>query len=134
MLDSMDKNDAEMFTKLCAYNWDFLGPQPLVFNKDADIYLRNDINFELLTHLDSIGLITFNNLQGYRHTDITKEFVVTYDSNSFLVDSQEVPLGNVLFTSTGRELSQICSPDCVDGFVEYIVDLYSKKGIVFKEV
>src|ERR1700730_10755925 len=54
MLADLDKVDAELFMRLCGFVWMIgdLVPLPLVFDR-GDIYVRNNINFSTLSHLES---------------------------------------------------------------------------------
>ena len=57
----MDKNDAEVFTKLCGFVWQFGNGDiyPLIFDYQEKNYNDNNINFNTLSHLDSIGLVVW---------------------------------------------------------------------------
>src|SRR5207249_1909827 len=57
---NLEKSDAALFTTLCRFAWMF-GPDwsPLIYDIDDPVYTRAGINFERLSHLDDIGLITF---------------------------------------------------------------------------
>ena len=47
---------------------------PLVFNVQAEIYNKRGINFNTLGHLESIGLIQFNNIAGFKRLNLPKRF------------------------------------------------------------
>ena len=64
-LSDLDKVDAELFTKLCGFGWTIGDVVPLVFDVQAEIYNKYGINFNTLSHLESIGLVQFNNLSGF---------------------------------------------------------------------
>jgi Protein of unknown function (DUF2806) len=65
MLSSFDKQDAELFTNLCGYLWNYEGELvPLIFDINEGIYTKMGINYGRLTHLDAIGLISFHALEG----------------------------------------------------------------------
>ena len=61
-LSDLDKSEAELFTKLCGSGWMIGSVVPLVFDVHAAIYNNYGINFNTLSHLDSIGLIQFDGL------------------------------------------------------------------------
>ena len=63
-LSDLDKTEAELFTKLCGYGWQIGVIVPLVFDVDAEIYNEHGINFNTVSHLESIGLVQFNSLTG----------------------------------------------------------------------
>ena len=64
-LSDLDKTEAELFTKLCGYGWQIGVIVPLVFDVDAEIYNKHGINFNTVSHLESIGLVHFNNLTDF---------------------------------------------------------------------
>src|SRR5437868_4326288 len=74
-LSDLDKNDAEMFSRLCCFGWEIGNVVPLVFDVQADIYNRSGITFASLSHLESIGLIQFNNIGGFQRLKLPKRFV-----------------------------------------------------------
>jgi len=59
-LSGLDKSDADLFTKLCSFSW--LIEQEInlvVFNVRDKIYTDHGIYFEMLFHLEAIGLVQF---------------------------------------------------------------------------
>jgi len=57
-LGSLDKHDAQLFTALCSFGAIIEGePSPLIYDTHESIYKAQQITFDTLTHLDSIGLI-----------------------------------------------------------------------------
>ena len=62
ILSDFDKNDANLFTKLCGFGWEIGGLVPLVFDEQSEIYNKHEINFNTLSHLESIGLIQFQSV------------------------------------------------------------------------
>lgn len=77
-LGDLDKRDAELFLALCRFGWLVGNFTPLIFDARAAIYNDNGLNFNTLTHLDSIGLIQFNNLTGFSRIGLPKTFTVSY--------------------------------------------------------
>jgi hypothetical protein len=65
LLADLDKRDAELFTRLCGFIWIIGGFAPLVFVVQNEIYRREGLNFNSLTHLDTLGLIEFDNIAGF---------------------------------------------------------------------
>ena len=72
-LSSLDKSDAQLFTSLCNFGWMIAGVSPLIYDVQAAIYNKWGINFNSLSHLDSIGLIQFDNIAGYRRVRLPTE-------------------------------------------------------------
>lgn len=125
LLSDLDKKDALLFQSLCRFGW-FIGSfTPLVFDPQAEIYNRVGINFESLSHLDSLGLIQFNGIGGFSRQRLPKQFVVTYCGQPLTLTMQKetdnnLELGNSLLTQAGRELASIIDAPGVEGFIEYV--------------
>lgn len=130
-LGDLDKKDAELFVALCRFGWIFGGFTPLIFDAQAPIYNDKGINFSTLSHLDSIGLIQFNSLSGFSRQGLPKTFAVSYCGQPLpLVMENEkdnkLTIGKVLLTQVGRELASVCQAQGVDGFVEYVKELWKQ--------
>ncbi len=81
-------------------------------------------NFSTLTHLDSIGLVQFNNFGVYPQRS-PKNFTVSYCGASLTLTmpnekDNELPIGKVLLTRVGSELASVCQVPGVEGFVDYV--------------
>jgi hypothetical protein len=68
-VSSLDKDDALLFTNLCKFGWMIGGLAPLIFDQTLHLYNSQRIMFSSLTHLDDIGLITFNNFTNFVRKD-----------------------------------------------------------------
>ena len=124
-LSDLDKSEAEMFSNLCGFGWMIMDVKPLIYDVHNAIYNDRGINFVSLSHLESIGLIQFNNLAGFRLLNLPKRFAVLYYGKPILMDmpkdtDNEMNLGHVLLTRVGQELAPICGSKPVDGFLEYV--------------
>jgi len=129
-LGDLDKRDAELFSALCSFGW-FVGNfTPLVFDVKASIYNDKGLNFSTLTHLDSIGLVQFNNISGFIRTGLSKTFMVVYCGQPLTLTMQNekdnsLSIGRVLLTKVGLELSSVCQAPGVEGFIDYVKEKWS---------
>jgi hypothetical protein len=124
-LSDLDKIDAELFSKLCGFGWVIGNFVPLVFDITGDIYNRNGINFNSLSHLASIGLIQFESIGGLIRHGLPKRFVVHYYDRPLSLEmakdvDNDLVIGLARLTNTGAELAPICGSEPVDGFWEYV--------------
>lgn len=125
LLASLDKSDAEAFSKLCSFGF-FIGDVvPLVYEVEHPIYIDQGINFSVLSHLDSIGLIRFDALAGFVRRGFAQKGFVHYYGQQFWVEfaqpaNNELNLGHVLLTKAGQQLATICGSAAREGFVEYV--------------
>ena len=161
-LSEMDKTEAEMFRNLCAFCWyiaiaytsigkptdiPFLSSQdcmeivqagkmiPLVFDPHHAIYNKHGINFDVLSHLDSIGLIDFNSMD-FSDTFSTAlntnmAFGLYHDKLLRLKNPEpslnfEYRTGKVSFTQIGEQLATLCKTEPIDGFYDYVKTQWSK--------
>lgn len=74
----LDREDAELFSCLCGFGWEIGNVVPLVFDTRAEIYNQKEISFSSLSHLESLGLIQFNNIAGFSELGIPKVATVLY--------------------------------------------------------
>ena len=130
-LSDLDKAEAEQFTKLCGFAWMIGEFIPLVFGEIAEIYARHDVSNDSLQHLDSVGLIHFGSLTGFKIEKLTKRFAVEYYGRKLILElpkdaNNEIDVGKTRLTRVGRELAQICGSQPVEGFWEYVKDHWKK--------
>ena len=134
-LGSIDKSDAYIFTSLCGFGW-FIGDvAPLIFDVQESIYNNKGINFNSLTHLNDIGLLNFNNISGFKRIGLPKLITISYYGTPLNLEFQkpennDLETGKVLLSKTGLQLSRICGSKPVDGFIDYVIEQWAKKGIV----
>ena len=130
-LSDLDKTDAELFAKLCGFVWMIGNVVPLIFDFQSKIYNDIGINFGLLSHLESIGLVHVSSLTGFTYNDPPKKFAVHYYSKSLKLEmpsdtGNKLELGHVLLTKIGAELAPICESKPVDGFWDYVMDKWKQ--------
>jgi hypothetical protein len=137
VLADLDKSDAELFATVCRYSWGLLGSRVLVFDVEAQPYIANGINFASLTHLDSLGLLTFTNVSDYALNGLPSTFACVYHGKPlFMTINQGAPLnvGKVMLTKAGEQLATLVKADEVPGFYDYVVDHFDKAGVIVSPV
>jgi len=130
-LGDLDKKDAELFSVLCSFCWLFENFTPLVFDAQSSIYTDKGLNFSALTHLDSIGVVKFNNIAGFSRIHLPKTFTVSYFGQSINLTmpnekDNQLEIGRVLLTHVGLELASVCQAPYVEGFVDYVKEQWNK--------
>ena len=126
LLSDLDKSDAELFTKLCGFGWMIENLFTiLVFDETAEIYNRHRIDFDTLSHLNSIGLIQVEHVARFTRTSLPRRFDAHYYGKPlpleiFSVDNNVLKIGKTLLTKIGQELAPISGSKLVDGFYEYV--------------
>src|SRR5258708_27877253 len=137
LLASLDKSDARMFSSLCRFTCS-VGEQlvPIITNYPNEIYAKNGIDFSLLAHLESIGLIRLNftpthmfSIDGLEQEPVIDYFgqkiFIRFDSSN---TDNELAVVQVLFTQAGQQLFSICGAKCLDGFFDYLNTIWRGDG------
>ena len=130
-LSDLDKADAELFAKLCGFGWVIGHVVPLVFDFQAEIYNKHGINFNSLSHLESIGLAQFDSVASLVQRNLPKKFAVHYYAKPLKLEmpkdtDNELGIGRVLLTKIGQELAPICGSESVEGFRDYVMDKWKQ--------
>jgi hypothetical protein len=137
LLADLDKGDAELFMRLCGFGW-MIGEDvvPLVFDAQGAIYVRNNINFRALSHLESLGLIQLNPIAGFQ-LGLPKTISVFYYGRpvnlTFPVDADNpLQIGQVIFTRAGQQLAPVCGSTQVEGFFDFVYERWASQSLVPK--
>ncbi len=135
LLASLDKSDAEAFSKLCSFGVFMADVFPLVYDTDHQIYTGHGVTFSLLSHLDSIGLIQFGGVAGFVRRGLSQKGHAYYYGLPLYIEfpqpeNNQMQLGHVLLTKVGQQLAPICESRPRDGFVEYLKEKW--KGLGYK--
>ena len=130
-LSDLDKADAELFAKLCGFGWMVGYLVPLVLDVEAEIYNKYGINFNSLSHLESIGLVQFDSVASLVQRNLPKKFAVFYYGNPLTLEmpndtGNQLKIGKVLLTKIGQELVPICGSRPVEGFRDYVMDQWKQ--------
>jgi len=111
---------------LCGFGWFIGNVCPLIFEIKDKTYEENGINFNSLSHLESIGLIHFDGIQEFARQGLPQHISISYygQKQNLVLPKEEnndLPLGHVLLTKVGQELAPICGSKPVDGFIEHVM-------------
>lgn len=138
-LSDLDKSDALMFSQLCSFGCLIGNLVPIVYDIQHEIYNKNNINFDTLSHLESIGLIQFNPIAEFQRLELPKKFNVLYYGQPIECEmpkdsDNSMEIGHVMLTKIGQELAPICGSRPVNGFKEYILEKWKSKNYLKKEI
>jgi Protein of unknown function (DUF2806) len=130
VLDSFDKSDAILFSTLCRFSWSIYDEDTivLIYDTQSSIYTDFGIDFMALEHLDDIGLISFNSASGYELLQLPKQTCTSYNQTKIHIDfpleqNNNLMVGKIMLTRTGKELASICVSEYIPDLLEYIPDL-----------
>ena len=131
---SLDKSDAEAFTRLCGFGISIdVEVIPLVYDEDHGIYKDRGIDFFTLSNLDSIGLIKFDVTGGYLRTNLAHRGPVSYFDQKMWLEFPEkskndLKVGTVMLTLTGQQLATVSRAGPVAGFADYVNEKWKSLG------
>jgi hypothetical protein len=136
-LSSLDKKDAIHFATLCSFCW-FLGDSymvPLIYNEQESIYKEQGITFNVLEHLDDIGLVSFTPIHGYQEIELAKHNYFFYYGIPINIEFQmeednQLAIGKVILTQIGQELAPICGSEPIPGFLDYVLYKWSGTEVI----
>lgn len=131
LVASLERHDAEMFSKFCSCVWLIHGePVPVLFDHRAEALSAAGFSFDMIVNLVSLGLITFEGIGGFTHTYSTETTRATYGRYSVMLLTKEGTLntGHVLLTQSGEELCRICERKYPDGVFDGTISYWSGQG------
>ncbi len=133
-LGALDKTEALHFTRLCSFAWVIGNVELLIYDLDNPIYSSSDITFGLLSHLDDLGLISFQPLSGYQRTRLSKFETFYYYGHATQVefpsdDNNQLAIGLALLTQVGHQLAPICGSEAVPDFQEYVLERWMQMNL-----
>lgn len=135
LLASIDKYDATLFKSLCGFVWQInFEPIPLIYEPNEPIYTKHNISFQSLSHLDEIGLITFNSVMSFVRIGFPKRVAVFYHATPVSVEfpsekDNTLQIGTTFLSRTGREMATICGSKPVPGFTDYVFEIWKQQSI-----
>ena len=132
LLSTLDKRDAELFATVRRFC--ILDTRPAIYSFNDIIYRDNGVNYQMLMHLDEIGLIDFAPLSEHRTLQgLQEKGYLNYFDHTIFIDfhrpSPSLNIGSVILTKTGTELVPICDAEPVDGFIDYLKTKWKEFGI-----
>jgi|LGOV01.1.fsa_nt_gb hypothetical protein len=97
------------------------------------IYPDNGITFHALSHLDRLGLITFSSLNTLQITSLPKSIEVCVNNNMYEItfskeNDNSLPMGVVMLSDAGNQLSKICNISSTKEIEDYIVSFWKSQN------
>lgn len=133
LMSTLDKSDAEMITLLGNFSFIIDNYVPLIFDIENEIYKKNGVTFGMLKHLDSIGIISFESLSGYRRQNMPKKFLASYMNKAYIFDFEKeinnINIGKVILNDTGQQIMNLCIKSEIKDFKEYVFNLWIKDKV-----
>ncbi|MGI9297297.1 MAG: DUF2806 domain-containing protein [Gammaproteobacteria bacterium] len=131
LVGEMEKKEAEMFTHFCQF---VVSGGPMIYDHRASVYNKQGRMFDILKHLDAIGLVSTDTVAGYRlESKVPATMVSYFDKFVQLSLSKEkdqyfLQSGHALFTEAGRQLLPICGAQASDEFFAYLMEEWKTRN------
>ena len=135
---------AQAFRKICSMKTIIIGiddaGNPLNASRRVIVpYSGNEetlnnmgLTFSILNELDTFGLIKFDGLSGYAAVGFKEKLVLLYANGKTIAINEhknnEIPIGNVMLTSTGECLMNITPTDMITDYDKMLIKFLENKG------
>lgn len=139
LMADFDKADARAFAALCAFRTTLGNGELMILNPDTEVYKAAGLDFGTLTQLESLGLIRFDMLTGFGIKGFANP-TFSFQAGGRTIEIalrggvDQISIGNVIFTRSGRELSQLIEPVESPAFGQYVYDHYRALGMTLEAV
>lgn len=132
ILASIDKADAKDFESLLQFSFEFGELRVSIPDVSNNIFTSKGITFEKLIHLQSLGLISFNPLSGYALQNLSGLAVAKYFDQTIHLkfSGNNLDLGNVMLTSSGKQLSKAANRKPNTEYITYLKGLWKRQGLI----
>lgn len=112
---------------------------PLVpYSMYKSYFKRHKLTYEKLRDLASIGLVSMTERHlRFNMNNPSLKYQIVIDSHKFLIEATPkrwLPIGNILFTSSGQSLFHLIDIHPPESFVNLCLDYWSKKDVLLAEI
>lgn len=131
---TFEQADINRFERLCQFIWIQGEPIPLIFDLSNHVYVNQKITLPMIERLVAIGLVDYAP-EGYVKKKLGKHTRFFYHGRltkiGFAQDAgNQLDLGVVLLTSSGKKLYATLSPIRNQQFYEYVIQHWFQKGLL----
>lgn len=135
-LSSLEKRDAQLFSTLCSFAFVFENDVLVfIYNNAADErYAKYGIDFDMLNHLDGLGLLRYEGFSGFQKVHLPENIEMQYGDRLIKLtlskpNDNSLAFGTVILTQVGQELAWLCKPNAQDEILEFIIGKWLEREI-----
>lgn len=135
ILAALDKADAQLFTSFCSFVWSIGSPTPLIYDVNADVYVKAGLSYAKLMHLNDIGLVNFNTIGTFNGNINQSHLVASYYGQEVSIalpapaeSIGRMDLGSALLSKAGAELAPMCGTQPNKEFFNYVTEKWLTRG------
>lgn len=137
ILSEITPTYAQAFRKICSMKTIIIGiddtgnPQNAAlrvivpYSQNEETLNNMGLTFSILNELDTFGLIKFDVLSGYATVSFGQKLVLLYANGKTIAINEhknnEIPIGNVMLTSTGECLMNITPTDTITNYDKMLI-------------
>lgn len=138
VLASLDRKDAELFSKITQFSITDDNQLIAILDKDKPIYTDAGFDFSGLTQLADLGLVHCDFLGGFISTQSQERVEISYHGRKVGLTlpgpPYNFPLGNVRLTSAGAQIASTLPRLLNAQFFDYLLDAWANSNYNPKEV
>ena len=130
ILSSMDKSDANIFSKIRSFVWNDNNPQIVYFmNFGSKEKYKYKLEYSDLWRMEEIGLLRFDISSDLIYTFTARNFIMDYFGRSIKFDfgssgRNHLKRGNIQVTEAGKQLAKICAAEPDEAYLQGLLDLW----------
>jgi len=134
IVKDLTKDDANLFVELCRFGFLIESFTVVIFKLTDDIYEKHSLTFDVLLHLDNLGLADFDDFSAFSILRLPQNFTIFYGNRRFNVTlpdgANTMSIGKVLLTDAGRQLASLTNTALIPEFPDYAISNWRNYGIV----
>jgi len=135
---TLSQDDRVLFLSFCQFLWIQGEPLPLIFDIDDKVYTSQGITSFSLKRLEVIGLIMYEP-RGFVKKRLGKHTRLFYAGKPTKIRfsneiNNQLYLGHVLLTNTGKEMAHSLSVQRNQLFYEYVIGKWFSQGLVLSSI
>lgn len=131
---AMDKTEAELFANVCNFS-DNSWKEILIFDVSKEFLEKYALSWEVLSHLDSIGLINLSNpISSFGRVGLEKVFFIKVQNAILQVEMEDgrgdqvLDAGKVMLTRLGKELRRFVEINPVENYLDLCLEHWLSNG------
>ena len=138
ILPTLNQEDRALFVSFCQFLWIQGEPLPLIYDIDDKVYTRQGITLRTLERLEVIGLIMYES-RGFIKKGLGKHTRLFYAGKPTKIGfsseiNNQLFLGHVLLTNTGKKMAHSLSAPRNQQFYEYVIGRWFNQGLVLSSI
>lgn len=134
----LSQEDQALFVSFCQFLWIQGEPLPLIYDIDNKVYTSQGITLLALERLAMIGLLKYES-RGFVKKGMGKHTRLFYAGKPTKIrfsgeTNNQLDLGHVLLTNTGKAMAHSLSAPRNQIFYEYVISRWFNQGLVLSSI